>query len=82
LHQHEEPQEVGRPRKGEEKHRPVHLGVKVSEQLNADLRQLAEKRGSPISDVVVGIPERGAAGRGQDGEPARQVSGLAMTVQI
>jgi hypothetical protein len=50
---------VGRPRKGEEKHRPVHLGFKVTEQLNADLRRLAESRGSPMSDVVVEILEKG-----------------------
>jgi hypothetical protein len=50
---------VGRPRKGEEKNRPVHLGFKVSEQLNADLRRLAERRGSPMSDVVVEILEKG-----------------------
>jgi hypothetical protein len=50
---------MGRPRKGEEKHRPVHLGFKVTEQLNADLRRLAEKRGSTMSDVVVEILERG-----------------------
>jgi hypothetical protein len=50
---------MGRPRKGEEKHRPIHLGFKVTEQLNADLRRLAEKRGSPMSDVVVEILERG-----------------------
>jgi hypothetical protein len=50
---------VGRPKKGEEKNRPIHLGFKVTEQLNADLRRLAEKRGSPMSDVVVEILERG-----------------------
>jgi hypothetical protein len=50
---------VGRPRKGEEKHRSIHLGFKVTEQLNAGLRELAEKRGSPMSDVVVEILEKG-----------------------
>jgi hypothetical protein len=50
---------MGRPRKGEEKHRSAHLGFKVTEQLNADLRRLAEKRGSPMSDVVVEILEKG-----------------------
>jgi hypothetical protein len=50
---------VGRPRKGEEKHRPIHLGFKVSKQLNADLRRLARKRRSPMSDVVVEILEKG-----------------------
>jgi hypothetical protein len=50
---------MGRPRKGEEKNRPIHLGFKVTEQLNADLRRLAEKRGSPMSDVVVEILEKG-----------------------
>jgi hypothetical protein len=39
--------------------RPVHLGFKVTEQLNADLRPFAKKRGSPMSDVVVEILERG-----------------------
>jgi hypothetical protein len=50
---------MGRPKKGAEKHRPIHLGFKVTEQLNADLRRLAEKRGSPMSDVVVEILEKG-----------------------
>lgn len=31
----------------------------IPEQLNADLRRLAEKRGSPMSDVVVEILEKG-----------------------
>jgi predicted DNA-binding protein len=50
---------MGRPRKGEEKNRPVHLGFKVTEELNNDLRRLAERRGSPMSDVVVEILEKG-----------------------
>jgi hypothetical protein len=50
---------MGRPKKGEEKHRPIHLGFKVTEQMNADLRRYAEKRGSPMSDVVVEILEKG-----------------------
>jgi predicted DNA-binding protein len=50
---------VARPRKGEEKHRPIHLGFKVTEELNNDLRRLAERRGSPMSDVVVEILEKG-----------------------
>ena len=50
---------MARPRKGEEKNRPIHLGFKVTEQLNADLRRLAEKRGSPMSDVVFDILEKG-----------------------
>jgi hypothetical protein len=50
---------MGRPRKGEEKNRLLHLGFKVSEQLNADLRRLAEKRGATMSDVVVEILENG-----------------------
>jgi len=54
-----ETENVGRPRKGEEKHRPIHLGFKVSEQLNADLRRLAERRGSPMSDLVVEFLEKG-----------------------
>ena len=53
---------MGRPRKGEEKNRPIHLGFKVTEQLNADLRRLVEKRGSPMSDVVVEILEKGLRG--------------------
>jgi hypothetical protein len=50
---------VGRPRKGEEKHRPIHLGFKVTEQLNLELRWLAEKRGATMSDVVFEILEKG-----------------------
>jgi hypothetical protein len=52
-------EQMGRPRKGEEKNRPVHLGFKVTEELNNDLRRLAERRGSPMSDVVVEILEKG-----------------------
>ena len=55
----QEAKNVARPRKGDEKHRPIHLGFKVTEQLNADLRRLAERRGSPMSDVVVEILEKG-----------------------
>ena len=50
---------MGRPRKGEEKHRPIHLGFKVTEQLNLELRWLAEKRGATMSDVVFEILEKG-----------------------
>jgi hypothetical protein len=50
---------MARPRKGEEKNRPIHLGFKVTEEMNAGLRQLAEKRGCLLSDVVVEILEDG-----------------------
>jgi hypothetical protein len=65
---------VGRPRKGEEKNRPVHLGFKVTEQMNADLRKLAKRRRSPISDVVVELLEKGlseAKADTQIGKPTR-----------
>src|SRR5262245_47228623 len=52
-------QAMARPRKGEEKNRPVHLGFRVSEEINQALRRLAEKRGTPMSDLVVEILERG-----------------------
>jgi predicted DNA-binding protein len=50
---------MARPRKGEEKDRPVHLGFRVSEETSEALRRLAEKRGSPMSDLVVEILEKG-----------------------
>jgi hypothetical protein len=43
---------MARPRAGEEKHRPIHIGVRVSKELNAALRKIADKRDSPLSDVV------------------------------
>ena len=50
---------MARPRKGQEKDRPVHLGFRVSEVTNQALRRLAEKRGSLMSDLVVEILEKG-----------------------
>jgi hypothetical protein len=50
---------MARPRKGEEKDRPVHLGFRVSEETSRALRALAEKRRSPMSDLVVDILEKG-----------------------
>jgi hypothetical protein len=50
---------MARPRKGEEKDRPIHLGFRVSRETSRALRELAEKRGSPMSDLVVEILEKG-----------------------
>jgi predicted DNA-binding protein len=50
---------MARPRKGEEKHRPIHLGFRVSKETDQQLRWLAEKRGSPMSDLVTEILEKG-----------------------
>lgn len=68
---------MGRPRKGQEKHRPIHLGFKVTEQLNADLRRLAEKRGSPMSEVVVEILEKGLKEAKADGRRGKATRGSA-----
>jgi hypothetical protein len=50
---------MARPRKGEEKDRPVHLGFRVSKETNQALRKLADERGAPMSDVAVEILESG-----------------------
>jgi predicted transcriptional regulator len=43
---------MARPRKGEEKNAPIHLGFRVTEWVRAGLDRLAEKRGSAISDIA------------------------------
>ena len=43
---------MARPKAGEEKNRPVHLGFRVPEETDTALRKIAEKRGAPMSDIV------------------------------
>ena len=43
---------MARPRKGEEKERPVHLGFRVSKWVYAGLQRLANERGGPMSDLA------------------------------
>jgi hypothetical protein len=43
---------MARPRKGEEKKVPVHLGFRVQEWVYAGLQQLADERGRPMSDLA------------------------------
>jgi hypothetical protein len=50
---------MARPRKGEEKNRPVHLGFKVTEEMNMSLRKLADAQGCALSDIVVEILDEG-----------------------
>jgi predicted transcriptional regulator len=43
---------MARPRKGEEKSRPHHLGVRVSDEVRDGLKALAKARGVPVSDLA------------------------------
>ena len=43
---------MARPRKGQEKNVPIHLGFRVAEWVRDGLQRLAAKRGSPVSDIV------------------------------
>lgn len=43
---------MARPRKGEEKNAPIHLGFRVPEWVDAGLRKLADERGCPVSDIA------------------------------
>lgn len=43
---------MGRPKKGEEKNRPVHMGLRVSEWVRAGLERIANEKGMSMSDVV------------------------------
>ena len=50
---------MGRPRKGQEKDRAGRVSFRIPVELDQGLRQVAEKRGSPMSDLVVEILEKG-----------------------
>ena len=43
---------MARPLKDEAKNRPIHLGFRVSEWVRDGLQQLADQRGSPVSDIA------------------------------
>jgi hypothetical protein len=43
---------VGRPRRGEEKNAPHHLGFRVPKWVRAGLGQLAAQRDCPLSDIA------------------------------
>jgi hypothetical protein len=43
---------MARPRKGEEKKRPVHLGFRVSKWVYAGLQHVAGEHGRPMSDLA------------------------------
>jgi predicted HicB family RNase H-like nuclease len=43
---------MGRPRKGEEKHRSASLRFRVKEDVDARLRALAQSSGASIADVA------------------------------
>jgi hypothetical protein len=43
---------MARPRKGEEKDRPIHLGFRVPHWVRAGLGQIAAEEDCPVSDVV------------------------------
>jgi hypothetical protein len=42
---------MGRPKKGEEKHRSASLRFRVREEVSEGLRAIAASRGVPIADV-------------------------------
>jgi hypothetical protein len=43
---------MGRPRKGEEKNRRIHMGLRVSDWVRAGLEQIAKEKRMSMSDVV------------------------------
>lgn len=43
---------MARPRAGEEKVRPIHVGFRVAEWVKTGLDQLAKQQDSPVSDIV------------------------------
>jgi hypothetical protein len=43
---------MARPRKGEEKNRPIHMGLRVSEWVRDGLERIAKEKGVSMSDVV------------------------------
>jgi hypothetical protein len=43
---------MARPKKGEEKVRPIHLGFRVAEWVHGGLGHLAESDGVPVSDLA------------------------------
>jgi hypothetical protein len=43
---------MARPRKGEEKNAPIHLGFRVQVWVRDGLQTLAAERGRPMSDIA------------------------------
>jgi hypothetical protein len=43
---------MARPRKGEEKNAPIHLGFRVPVWVHDGLQTLAAERGGPMSDIA------------------------------
>jgi hypothetical protein len=43
---------MARPRKGDEKDRPIHMGFRVSEWVRTGLERIAKDEGLPLSDVA------------------------------
>ena len=43
---------MARPKSGEEKDRPVHLGFRVARWVRAGLEKIAKDDGTPMSDVA------------------------------
>jgi hypothetical protein len=43
---------MGRPKKGEEKHRSASLRFRVREEVSEGLRAIAASRGVPIADIA------------------------------
>ena len=43
---------MGRPKKGEEKNRHIHMGLRVTEWVRAGLMRIANEKGVSMSDVV------------------------------
>jgi hypothetical protein len=43
---------MARPKSGEEKDRPIHMGFRVAQWVRAGLERIAKKEGAPLSDVA------------------------------
>jgi hypothetical protein len=48
---------MARPRKGEEKDRPKHIGFRAATWVHEGLQRLAEQRGQPYSEVAHDLME-------------------------
>lgn len=49
---------MARPKKDQAKHRPIHMGFRVSREVREGLEALAAQRGAPLSDVAHEALER------------------------
>ena len=61
---------MARPRKGEEKDRPKHVGLRVATWVHDGVQKLAEEKGQPASEVAHQLLEVGLRRAGVHPPPA------------